>query len=169
MTLVYQNGIPLIQPPVALHADGLLLPVLVRAHFGTEGEMSTIATLTNSEKSTGTNKETPRSGNWRKVCLPDEPKLVSGWASLEHPDFQQDLVFAQSPVIYDLAVSSEEIRATRYAYGHFYKTGKAFTVLYVRSVVGGEKYQRIGIGKLYGDIASAAFGCAKERKLILIC
>jgi len=83
-------------------------------------------------------------------------------------DFQDDSVFVQSPVIYALPVSSEGIRATPYAYGHFSKASAVVTVLYVRSIVGGKKYQRIGVGKVFGAGAWTTFRSSQERKLVLV-
>ena len=168
IALVYQNGHPQNRPPEALHVEGRLLPVLVRGHFVSQREVDVVSSLSNSEKATGPDGEAPRSTNWRKICLPENPKLVSGWASIEHADFQDDSVFVLSPVIYALAVSSESIRATPYAYGHLYKASTVFTVLYLRSVLGGKKYQRIGVGKVFGAAAWTTFRSSQERKLVLV-
>jgi hypothetical protein len=154
--------------PIALRAEGHLMPVLVRGHFGSLREVIVVSKLSGSQKASGSDAEDFRSSNWRKVCFSSQPNLVSGWCSIEHADFQDDMALVPNPVTYALALSRRNSDAVPYAYGHIYGSATVYSVLYVRSVVGGEKYERVGVGKLFGDDATTAFHHAEKRQLILV-
>ncbi|KAJ5257138.1 transcription factor Zn C2H2 [Penicillium angulare] len=154
--------------PVSLEGTGRLVPVLMRSRFESQDERSAICRLSNSEKAGGLENEAPRVGNRRKVCLPEKCDLVAGWASLEHIDFQEDSAFIHGPVIYALAISCGTNPVSPYAQGHILKRSKVYTVLFVKSVVGGEKYERVGAGKLFGDDAEKAFWVCEKRKITLV-
>jgi hypothetical protein len=154
--------------PVSLEGTARLVPVLVRSGFGSEKERTLICRASHSEAAGGLEDKESRVRNWRKVCLPETRDLVAGWASLEHPDFQEDLAFVHGTVIYAMAIFCGENLANPHALGHLFRKGKVYTALFVRSVVGGEKYERVGVGKLFGDDFEHAFRVCEKRKVVLV-
>jgi len=135
--------------PVALTVDAYLLDVLVKRHFESEEEIGIISRLIESQKAVGT-------------------EGFNGWASIEHPDHQQDAVFVQSPATHALVLSSELSRAPPHALGHFFRKIEVYTVLYVRDASSEGKHERIGVGKLFGDNPTLAFSKAEQRRMVLV-
>jgi hypothetical protein len=162
------NSNALDQVPVTLHAKGKLLPVLIRSRFENEREIGIISKLSNSGQAAGLGDNPSRSSMWRKIVLPGSAQKVSGWASIENWEFQNDAAFVQTSVIYALAVGSEYSNASRHAHGNLIKKVDVYTVLLVNGIMGREGYQRIGVGKLYGEPATVAFRLCRERALILV-
>ncbi|KAF2822675.1 HET-domain-containing protein [Ophiobolus disseminans] len=156
------------QLPVTLHAKGQLVPVLVRSRFESQRDIRVVSKLSNSTMATGLDEDFSPSSNWRGICLPGSSQTVSGWSSIEDPDLQDDSAFVQGPVIYALALSCADSVASPHAHGKLYGKTDVYSVLFLRSVLGGEQYRRVGVGRLYGDQASAAFGLCHERALILV-
>jgi hypothetical protein len=153
--------------PVALAADGYVVSVLVRRHFEDEKEIRIISRLTESSKAVGT-EEDVRSANWRKVCFPNNSSAVAGWASIEHPEFQRDAAFVQNPPIHALVLTHETSSIPPYVLGHFFKKAEVYTVLYLRKVSSEEKYERIGVGKLFGEDATLAFNKGEQKRFVLL-
>jgi len=153
--------------PVALTVDAYLLDVLVKRHFESKEEIGIISRLTESQKAVGT-EGFNRPANWRKVCFANDPNSVAGWASIEHPDHQEDAVLVQSPAIHALVLYSELSRAPPYALGHFFRKIEVYTVLHVRDASSEGKHERIGVGKLVGDNPTLAFSKAEQRRMVLV-
>jgi len=89
--------------------------------------------------------------------------IISGWASVEHPEFQDDSAFSGSPMIFALLVSSTTPR-------FFSGASIEFNVLYLRrsekSILDG--FERVGMGKLFGDKAADGFRLAMMRDVSLL-
>ena len=99
----------------------------------------------------------------RNVNIAGLRHVISGWASVEHPEFQDDAAFSGSPMIFALLVSSTAPR-------FFLGASTEFNVLYLRrsekSVLDG--FERVGMGKLFGDKAADGFRLATVRDVSLL-
>ncbi len=114
----------------------------------------------------------PEFSGLRIVATAGLRDVISGWASLEHPEFQEDSVFTSSPLIFALLVSTlpEISRSSERAQKAGIAKGPGeFNVLYLRrsqEVLDG--FERVGMGKLFGYKAKEGFQLAKERDIKLL-
>lgn len=142
---------------------------------------------------TQTSARLQRSYEYRIVSIPNTQPLVSGWASVEHPDFKDDGTFSSSSaspsppgsdarppstLLFALLISTQDtkkpVRARENGQSLELATpiGTEFNVLYLRScpaearVVNG--YERIGMGRLFGKHAKRGFDLATERQVQLV-
>ena len=161
---------PNIRPTMSLLAHGRLLAVSITRLLKDLQEARIVARLSNSLKAANfTNDDSfTRATNWRAVCLPSSPNEVAGWASIEHPDFQRDTALLSGPLIYALTIFKTPNYEYPHAHGKFYSDTPTYTVLYVRSVAGEARYERVGVGRLFGDSAKEAYGRASEESLFLV-
>lgn len=115
---------------------------------------------------------------WRAVSLPTSRKggetiqeTIRGWASLEHPDYQQP---GKDP-------KEDRVLALRIAHlpevngmGSWFisNTDTAAIVLYIREVRGetGNRtyFERLGVGRLFGPEIESEFATAEEKEIWLI-
>jgi len=105
----------------------------------------------------------------RAVAVPESRSAISGWASLEHPEFQQQSAFTPNPMIYALLVSTPREWTERKAYLGFSEGCNVFNVLYLRrceQIV--DSFERLGMGKLFGFAAAKGFEISVLRDIKLI-
>lgn len=116
--------------------------------------------------------------HWRAVTLPvyglgglNTEEVIRGWASLEHPDYQQP---GKDP-------KEDRVLALRIAHIPEVKNGgwiisfsdTAEIVLYIRQVRRGETgdrayFERMGVGRLFGSEVESRFVAAEEGEIWLI-
>jgi hypothetical protein len=145
----------------ALQLKGLLWNVNIHGYFETKVDADTAALLTAHSPDFGMEY-------WRKVTVDGNVSdEVTGWASVEHPEYQilgsGDTV--TRPVL-AFVVKSIENLYTGPAFGNIWKMrSTAYKVLYIRQVsVPGQNnvYERVGVGRLFGEEVEATFKSSKD-------
>lgn len=114
-------------------------------------------------------EEDPGLGGLRIVATAGLRDVISGWASLEHPEFQHDSALISSPMIFALLVSTVAERTSKRTHPAYAKGKEEFNVLYLRRsqrVLDG--FERLGMGRLFGHAANKGFQLAKERDVRLL-
>ncbi|KAI1267238.1 heterokaryon incompatibility protein-domain-containing protein [Xylariaceae sp. FL1019] len=109
---------------------------------------------------------------WRCVTTTASLDLISGWASLEHPDFQS--VIAAEPELCALVVSVVPKVQGGWLLGKNNPHLSAYEVLYLRKIQipdfedqGRDCYERVGIGRLFGDEVNVAFEATDKSHIWL--
>jgi hypothetical protein len=111
---------------------------------------------------------------WRRASLDEDVQVITGWASIEHPDYYQaDDTFQGPAGMQVLALFLTRIPGVvgGYGFGNWRNTQTAFTVLFLRSVdVPGWNgcYERLGVGRLFGNAVEACFETLQEDTIWLI-
>lgn len=131
----------------------------VHAPFATPGDSTAAAALT------GHGVDVGRS-HWRRVTLPGQPDVISGWASLEHPDF------AAVEEVVEVTALFLERRQVKGSLGWASLRGWhwAFRMLFVRKVEADGWtgfHERVGVGRLFGPEANDCFEGSEEMFLHL--
>ncbi|ETS80609.1 hypothetical protein PFICI_08138 [Pestalotiopsis fici W106-1] len=109
--------------------------------------------------------------SWRKVCLKSSCNTIIGWGSIEHPDYQADETVQSATPIYAFVVCKLSEAPGGYGLGHLSRSHTAFEVLYVRHVeIVGQKdcYERIGVGRLFGNGVIQEFESSLETRVNLV-
>jgi hypothetical protein len=104
---------------------------------------------------------------WRKVCSYLRPTEITGWASFEHPDYQEDSVFRTGLNIYAFHISTTSRVLGGYGLGYLTPWHDVFNVLLVRNI-DGRKYERVGVGRLFGKEIEKGFRIATAQDIELI-
>jgi hypothetical protein len=144
----------------SLYMKGKLLQVSVRERFQNEDDLE-IACL-----ASGHDSESARN-TWRVVCSRLEPTEITGWASFEHPDYQDDSVFQNGHEIQVLHISTAMRVRGGYGLGYLSWWHKMFDVLYIRNIQG-QKYERVGIGRLFGKDIEKQIWTVANRYIELV-
>lgn len=134
---------------------------------------SSIAAKCTQHKSDG------QTDHWRAVTLPisrgaraDTQEIIHGWASLEHPEYQQPGRDPTEHRTFALRIAHlPEVNAMEAWFASYFHT--AAIVLYIRQVQPGETgesayFERLGIGRLFGPEIESEFAAAEEREIWLI-
>lgn len=146
------------------HITGLLVNgvaplVLVGAKYQDERELDIASTVSHSRK-------TERNA-WRTVCSSLRPTEVAGWASLEHPDYQDDSSFRHGVQLFALHVSTSTNVGVAYGLGFITPWHSVFNVLFLRNTHD-QKYERVGTGKLFGKEIETQFHRGNQRLMELV-
>lgn len=166
----------------ALEVEGRLLRQRVTLHglFATEDDRTAAANVTGHSPSFGRDA-------WRRVATVRDPGRVAGWASIEHPDFQPDAVTScaqqQTAVCALVAAVSRKVQGG-WLLGQFSPHLTAYEVLYLRRMQvpgfetqGGssssssnreECYERIGVGRLFGDEVDEMYAVTEKSRVWLV-
>lgn len=117
--------------------------------------------------------------HWRMVTLPvsgeggfNSQETIRGWASLEHPDYQQPGRDPKEDRIMALRIAHlPEVNAMGSWYISFSDTAEI--VLYIRRTRPGETgdrayFERLGIGRLFGSEVKDEFAAAEEGEIWLV-
>jgi len=144
-----------------------LIPILVKGYFASK-ERLYVATDTSGHPA---REYAYRHDMQRTVAVPSAADILAGWASLEHPDFQDDAVFGSTgPSIYALVVSELRISGdASWGLGYFSGTYKAYNILCVVEtdrLAGG--FERAGRGAIFGKEAERAVELATTRDVWLV-
>lgn len=117
--------------------------------------------------------------HWRAVTLPisweggvNTQEIIRGWASLEHPEYQQP---GRDPREHRILALKLAHLPEVYAMGAWFASypHTAAIVLYIRQVQPGEigdrvYFERLGIGRLFGSEVDGKFAEAEEKEIWLI-
>lgn len=144
-----------------------LIRVRVHGEIESEDDTNAAAVLTTHSPDFGRDM-------WRSVTTESDTKTIIGWASMEHPEWQNQghdseahqnkgfssQVIAQGQTAHALIVSRIGKVKGGLGYGNWTGYQAAFKVLYVQPVdiPGlGTCYERVGTGRLFGNVVDAAF------------
>jgi hypothetical protein len=104
---------------------------------------------------------------WRKVCSNLRPTEITGWASIEHPNYQEESVFEAGLEIYAFLISTTWGVLGGYGLGYLTPWHDIFNVLFVTHI-DGERYERVGVGRLFGKEIEKGFRIATAQDIELI-
>lgn len=148
---------------VMLGVKGRLTKVRIHGEFESESDSAVVAALTNHEPGFGRDM-------WRRATTESEPDVVVGWASLEHPDWQEDATHPEGGANLQSARHGELVHALFVAriakakgglgYGNWTGHQAVFKVLFLRPVdIPGLRacYERLGTGRLFGNDVDVSF------------
>ena len=66
------------------------------------------------------------------MAVPAERGIIAGWASLEHPEFQDDTTLDPKPVVLALLISTKLANVGTFGLGFLSSSHEAFLVLFLR-------------------------------------
>lgn len=151
---------------VMLGVKAPLMRVRVYGEFESEDDTKAAAALTTHLPDFGRDM-------WRRVTSESDPNTVVGWASIEHPEWQDDAddatyqdggpsspLIGQGTVVHALFVSRIGRVKGGLGYGNWSGYQAAFKVLFVRPVDirgFGTCYERVGTGRIFGNDVDTAF------------
>jgi hypothetical protein len=154
---------------VMLGMKGRLLRVRIHGEFDSEGDRKVAAALTGHKPDFGRDM-------WRRATTESEPDVVVGWASIEHPEWQDgdeqgntthaeaapddERLISQGEVVDALFVTRIAKAKGGLGYGNWTGYQAVFKVLFLRPVdipSFGTCYERLGTGRLFGNDIDAAF------------
>ncbi|OAL52980.1 hypothetical protein IQ07DRAFT_641408 [Pyrenochaeta sp. DS3sAY3a] len=143
-----------------LKMRGKVVQVSVDAHLTRDSRITT-AGLTEHSLSTGRE-------HWRAVATYKTPEKIAGWASLEHPDYQNDAACRSAQNIVAFFVLTSYSGRPSFALGNIYRSHTIHSVLYLRPVENPTYrpcYERVGVGRLFEVEVSELFQAATEQIL----
>jgi len=144
----------------SLYIKGKMVQVLVWEKFTDERDLE-IASATSGHR-VDSAKST-----WRTVCSGLLPTEIAGWASFEDPSYLGESLFQNGLKIYVLHISTISRLPGGYGLGYLTPWHDVFNVLFVKKVEGG-KYERVGIGRLFGKEIEKQFCTATAQYVTLI-
>jgi Heterokaryon incompatibility protein (HET) len=106
----------------------------------------------------------------RVICSPAKPKVVAGWASIEHEEFQTLASLRRPNVEHPLAalhVSTMHRLPGGFHLGYLVPWHSAFVVLFVQHM-SDKQYRRVGAGILFGPEIERGFTKGKFQDIELI-
>ena len=146
---------------------GRLVPVVVRDDFSAETwrDIARLPELATYEKTEGCYKH-HQIAQTRKICLDSNPVLIIGWGSFEHPDMKDEESFSSNGAIFAFPLSGYRGSVGDDMRGY---ATEVFNVIFIRSVQYGgiEHFERIGVGRLCGQLVQKSFDSAVERDIRL--
>lgn len=148
------------------------IDVQLGPHFSSQKDSSIAAKCTNHESD-------GQRDHWRAVTLPspeergtESQEIIRGWASLEHPDYQQPGRDPNEGRV--LALRIAHIPEVHSMGGRFISfSDTAEIVLYIREVTQGETggrtyFERLGVGRLFGSEIESEFAAVEEGEIWLV-
>ncbi|KAM5341524.1 hypothetical protein ACJ41O_014555 [Fusarium nematophilum] len=144
---------------------GRLRAVSIDGLFDSEDGINAAARLTGF-------KSDSAKGLWRRVAVREKPDVINGWASLEHPGYQEDGTgsLAQIRDVFAFFVS-RHMAEGGLGFGKLSDKQPAFKVLYLKRVeVEGHSdcYERLGVGALFGYDVESLYEAAGEDHIWLV-
>ncbi|KAK4228839.1 heterokaryon incompatibility protein-domain-containing protein [Podospora fimiseda] len=105
---------------------------------------------------------------WRLIASPLDSEHVAGWASLEHPAFQNDDTEEETP-LYALHISTYNGIKGGWSAGYRGWSHHAYDVVFVRPInTIPDGFERVGAGRLFGREVDQGFKDAEERTINLV-
>jgi hypothetical protein len=150
-----------------LNLTGKLLSIQIHGSFQRYEDAAIISALTDKDPDF-------RRDMWRTVTVSPEPDLISGWASLEHPAYQNDESVLGNTSIYALVVMKSRKRAGGWSLGltdGWLGRQPIFAVLFLKIAgeVGSDSlYERVGSGRLFGTEVDKMFREAEDQDIWLV-
>jgi hypothetical protein len=148
--------------------SGKITPVIINSMFISDTERDKITSLTHHRQNFAENSTAYGENTWRMVSSPSQPDIITGWANLEHPSFQEDGLIVR-PTVYALIVSQISGIFGGIKLGYLSCYHHAYNVLFLRQcdhVIDG--YERIGVGRLVGREIDRDIGMSEERTIRLL-
>ncbi|KAH8812382.1 HET domain protein [Xylogone sp. PMI_703] len=142
-----------------LYMRGKALQVIVRERMDDEHDLEITSEISGCGRSVR--------NAWRIVCSSLRPTEIAGWASFEHSDYQDDLAFEQGAAVYAFHVSTTSRVPGGFGLGYLTPWHDVFNVLFIRNTEG-IKYERIGVGKLFGREFEGQLNTASFQDVELI-
>lgn len=142
----------------SLWISGRAQEVHIRRRLSSEEEIQEARTVTGHSFG---------SKHWRAVCSPVSPDIINGWASIEEPALEADLLPGDDCVVQALHVSTTRDIEGGLKLGYFWPTHHVFHVLLIKRL-GGRVFERLGRGILYGKDMSKGFQEAAEQEIELV-
>lgn len=150
-----------------LNLIGKLLPIQIHGSFQQYKDAAIISALTDNDPDFCRD-------TWRTVTVSSEPDLISGWASLEHPDYQSDEHVLGCTSIYALVVMKSRKRASGWSLGltdGWLGRQPILAVLFLK--IASEEssdslYERVGCGRLFGTEVNKMFRDAENQDIWLV-
>ncbi|KAL7621086.1 hypothetical protein AAE478_008399 [Parahypoxylon ruwenzoriense] len=165
---------------VALKISGHLLPVRIDGPFASAEDRGIAAALTDHSPDFGR-------GAWRRVAMVADPETVAGWASVEHPGLQTDEGCRAASEqgeeegggeggrwrLWALVFTRIEKVEGGFGFGNLMGYHAAFQVLFLRArripeFGFGKCYERVGVGRLFGNEVDALLRDAERREVWLV-
>ena len=149
-----------------LKLTGKLLPIQIHGSFGRCEDAAFLSTLTDKDPDF-------RRDMWRTVTVSSEPDLISGWASLEHPDYQNDEVIIGDGSLCALVIMKNK-SVGGWSLGltdGWLGNQPIFAVLFLKTTGGvnsGITFERVGCGRLFGTAVENMFKEAELRDIWLV-
>lgn len=149
----------------ALRISGKLVRFVIQEGFSEDEDMQILFNLCGEAID-----NTSAQRFWRKVCTMENPAEITGWSSIEHPDYQEEVSYEGGLEVFTLLVTTS---AHDHGYGlGFYglSTNGFYTVyhvLFVRELYGG-RFERMGVGRVFGKDVDKAFQRTDVKELELI-
>ncbi|CAM1509810.1 Fc.00g001450.m01.CDS01 [Cosmosporella sp. VM-42] len=150
---------------IMLGLKGRVLPATIHGYFEEEDDATAAAKITAHAPNRGRD-------SWRRVTTGSQQEFITGWASVDHPDYQEDEVLRLDNRLCALFVSTIEKGIGGGLFGNWlghYQT--AFKVLFLKPVRVsgfGDCYERVGVGRLFGSDVEADFQSTTTGSIWLI-
>ena len=132
---------------------GVLISVSIHQKF--QGRDDTLVTAKLTDHRSGFGRKM-----WRRVTTQQGGQTVTGWASGEHPELQADDECQASSDVLALVVKTVNGIIAGFGMGTLKERMAAYKVLYIKPVkVHGfeDSFERIGTGRLFGDVIDTQF------------
>jgi hypothetical protein len=104
---------------------------------------------------------------WRAISSMRSPDIICGWGSFEQPLLEELSGTAPGTLAQALHVSTENGAPGGLGFGQLSLTHDVYNVLFVEHA-GGDRYRRIGVGKLFEKDLMKDFAEAEEQEIQLI-
>jgi hypothetical protein len=146
-----------------LRIRGRLLQVSVDAQFARE-HATTAASITEHSRDIGRE-------HWRSVATYSTPGIAAGWASLEHPEYQEHAACRSAQNLVAFFMTKCPSSRPSLGLGNFFKRHVIFSVLYlcpVENAVYTPCYERVGVGRLFETEVNGLFDAAQEESIWLV-
>lgn len=134
-----------------LHISGKVGRCIVREKVSDKVDLEILGSLCGKPRDTKSAQTF-----WRKVCIPTNPTEIVGWSTIEHPEYQEDVVYEGGVEALALFVATS-LHERGYGLGFWGFSGfglhTVHHVLFIRELHG-NRFERMGIGRLFGkDVA----------------
>lgn len=143
---------------VVLGMVGRLFTVKVHRRFAGASEADLAAGITGHKPSIARDL-------WRSVTVAEDPDIIAGWASLEHPEYQMEQDESSIQVLVVKKGGGSGLFKNRQG------PQPVYAVLYLRPVNLpniGSAFERVGCGRLFGHAVRKIFERAEEETLYLV-
>lgn len=148
----------------ALKLHGCMVPISIGTRFTSE-EAVIAARVSNHRPDFGRL-------NWRRVAADSESRVVAGWASVEHPDFQNDASCRSASFVAFVLMIAASGQGSL-GMGSLWRSRRGYIVLYLREITGLRSnytpcYERVGVGRLFEPELGKSIVPGAEKSIWLL-